>query len=214
MIGVKAVTPRKVTPPKPCAGCGELMHRAPDEVPFFFARRRFHNRACMGLGFRGLIHAKVASDFGPPVSTADFFEMVIPEPNSGCWLWLGSVNNSGYGTIWENGKHIRAHRKAWELFRGPIEHGLHACHKCDVPLCVNPDHLFLGTHRDNMRDMARKGRAGAKIGERHNMAKLTLEQVRAIRSDQRICRIIAIDYGVSKSTIKAVKNGQNWSASA
>ena len=82
-----------------------------------------------------------------------FWDGCIPEPNTGCWLWLGFISPDGYGTR-------LAHRRAWELARGPIPDGMLVCHRCDVRHCVNPDHLFLGTHLDNMRDMIRKGRGG------------------------------------------------------
>lgn len=93
-----------------------------------------------------------------------FWSHVDPEPNSGCWLWSGAWNGKwnvcGYGRFNIDGVMRQAHRWAYEHFRGPIPDGLFACHKCDTPPCVNPDHLFLGTAVDNMADMIRKGRAG------------------------------------------------------
>lgn len=86
----------------------------------------------------------------------------IPEPNSGCWLWTGTlkkpVRGLGYGHFRVSGKTKVAHRVSWEIFRGPIPDGLCVCHKCDVSICVNPDHLFLGTRLDNIEDMVAKGR--------------------------------------------------------
>lgn len=80
----------------------------------------------------------------------------------GCWLWTGSCIAAGYGQIEvrENGrrKSLRVHRVVWELLRGPIPEGLVLCHTCDNPPCCNPDHLFVGTHRDNILDMVSKGR--------------------------------------------------------
>ena len=84
---------------------------------------------------------------------------VSPEPNSGCWLWERSHNGVGYGTLGVgNGKSALVHRLMWELTNGPVPDGMFVCHRCDMPPCCNPDHLFLGTPGDNMRDMHAKGR--------------------------------------------------------
>lgn len=81
------------------------------------------------------------------------------EPNSGCWLWTASTQRFGYGQFRMNGKTRPAHRASWELHRWPIATDVFLLHVCDVPSCVNPDHLRPGTQRDNMRDMHSKGRA-------------------------------------------------------
>ena len=82
-----------------------------------------------------------------------------PEPMSGCWLWTGTVDLKQYGRFSKQGRLCSAHRIAWELYRGSIPTDRNVLHRCDNPSCVNPDHLFLGTLTDNMRDMARKGRS-------------------------------------------------------
>lgn len=80
-------------------------------------------------------------------------------PFSGCWIWIGWADSKGYGKLHiDGGRRQAAHRFFWEAAHGKIQSGLHVLHRCDVPACVNPDHLFLGTHKDNMEDCARKGR--------------------------------------------------------
>jgi hypothetical protein len=90
-----------------------------------------------------------------------FEQRFLGDPNSGCWLWTANVNRDGYGLMCgsrRGRKQFLAHRIAWELFRGPIPIGMQVLHRCDTPSCVRPDHLFLGTHADNMLDKVRKGR--------------------------------------------------------
>lgn len=82
----------------------------------------------------------------------------LPVPESGCWLWEHATNGL-YGVMRYNGRQEYAHRVAFALFRGPIPQGIIVCHKCDVPSCVNPEHLFLGTHKTNCDDKFAKGRA-------------------------------------------------------
>lgn len=88
-----------------------------------------------------------------------FHNCYIPEPSSGCWLWEKFVAPCGYGRFSPNrATSIGAHRVSYKLFKGEIPEGLLVCHRCDIKICVNPDHLFLGTHKDNCDDMNRKGR--------------------------------------------------------
>jgi len=94
-----------------------------------------------------------------------------PIAGSPCWLFVGSLNNSGYGYLTHGGWPEGTHRLSWQLARGPIPDGMWVCHRCDVPSCCNVDHLFLGNPQDNVADMIAKGRAawsfvgGATIGE-------------------------------------------------
>jgi hypothetical protein len=122
---------------------------------------------------------------------ASFWSHVTKIPE-GCWIWTGrSRDNHGYGQFVHQGQHWKAHRLSWTFTNGPIEKGLCVCHRCDTPECVRPDHLFLGTHRENMSDMRDKGRwtnhykgqwgAYAPRGERHWSTKLTEADIVTIR---------------------------------
>lgn len=89
---------------------------------------------------------------------ASFYNKITPEPNTGCHIWAASLDSVGYGLFGIRRKLFKAHRVAWMLCKGAVPEGLCVLHKCDTPSCVNPDHLFLGTHADNMADKKRKGR--------------------------------------------------------
>jgi len=141
----------------------------------------------------------------------------IPEPNSGCWLWTGAVDHSGHGviTIWNDdyteSVTTSPHRVAWQLHCGPIPEGQQVLHKCDVPSCINPGHLWLGFHADNMADMAAKGRAnGFKPGSKHRRSKLTEEQVCEIRTSKDRGVDLARRFGVCPATICYIRQGIGW----
>lgn len=80
------------------------------------------------------------------------------DKSSGCWVWIGHRAKSGYGRIQNKGKKVRSHRLSYETYVGKIPDGMNVLHRCDNPPCINPDHLFLGTHKDNMKDAQNKGR--------------------------------------------------------
>lgn len=131
----------------------------------------------------------------------------MPEPNSGCRLWL-SATDSGYGVFSYKNRKVYAHRAAYELAHGPIPDGLHVCHRCDNPPCCNPDHMFLGTHLENVADMRRKGRAAR--GERQTNSKITRRDVLRILADVRRPSVIAAEYGISRNHVNAIKAGRVW----
>jgi hypothetical protein len=98
---------------------------------------------------------------------ADRFWAKVEKMPDGCWVWQAARSVSGYGLLAPSGGvrgDRRAHRVSWELHNGPIPAGLWVLHSCDNPPCVNPDHLFLGTRSDNMRDCASKGRLNTQVG--------------------------------------------------
>lgn len=127
--------------------------------------------------------------------------VVIGANDDDCHLWIGSVNTAGYGITSQGEKNVTAHRWAYSHAKGVISEGMHVLHTCDVRRCVNPSHLFLGTHADNMHDKAIKGRAARK---------LTAEQVLAIRSDSRLHTHIAAEYGIHAGTVSEIKRRRIW----
>lgn len=134
---------------------------------------------------------------------------------SDCILWKWSTNSNGYGKINVAGKFIAAHRASYEAHVGPIPKGLWVLHHCDVPRCINPDHLFLGTVIDNARDCLAKGRwpSNPPRGEQHPSAKLTAQNVRAIRrlhAKGATCASLANRYGVSGTHIAYIVGRRSW----
>lgn len=164
----------------------------------------------------------------PDVALQKYIEdRSVPEPNTGCWLWERSLGGPGYGNARIYGQQSYAHRVSWIAYFGPIPNGMYVCHKCDVKACVNPEHFFLGTNRDNMLDMFSKGRGNRATGDRHGSrtkpeqilrgerngkSKLTTAQVMSVRM------LIALGasqrdiggwFGVSKPCISHIALGLN-----
>lgn len=126
----------------------------------------------------------------------------------GCWVWTGCRSSSGYGALNVAGRMVATHRLAWEMANGAIPSGLFICHSCDNPSCINPAHLFLGTHIQNMADCKSKKRTMR--GERHHQAKLSISVVREIRLGNGPLRFDAVRFGVSESTITRIRHGKLW----
>lgn len=142
-----------------------------------------------------------------------FWAMVDRRGADDCWEWTGFRLPSGYGVFRIEpgaGGTAPASRASWTINKGPIPDSLHVLHRCDNPPCVNPAHLFLGTHDDNMKDMAAKGRATPQCGSVHVLAKLTEDQAEAVFSDPRSYREIATDYGIPIARVHGIKSGGNW----
>lgn len=129
---------------------------------------------------------------------------------SGCWLWEEHVCIKGYGRIRYRGKKRQAHRVSWIIHRGEIPLGMNVLHKCDVTGCVNPDHLFLGTDTDNARDREQKQRGHNFKGADMPWAKLSEDDIKAIRLDTRSQRTIAKNYGITQSAVSLIRLRKNW----
>jgi hypothetical protein len=138
-----------------------------------------------------------------------FFMNVIK--SDGCWTWSGPTYK-GYGRVWVDGKNMRAHRASWLLANGDIPAGLLVLHKCDNASCVNPAHLYVGTHQDNMRDKVERDRCAHsdRKGEKGGRTVLTADDVLRIRADSRMNKDLATEYGVDSSTISDIKRRKSW----
>ena len=139
-----------------------------------------------------------------------FWSKVKKQDNGKCWLWMGCKDPNGYGRFsMPPSRAILAHRLAFELvYSTKIPEGMFACHKCDNPFCVNPNHIFLGTPADNMADAKRKGRM--ERGEKRYSAKLTRSMVLAIRKEQGPIGKLARQYGVCEALISGILNHKRW----
>lgn len=152
----------------------------------------------------------------PPITPklVRFFERrILPEPNSGCWLWNGATDNHGYGLLNISGKVRKAHRVSYEMHCAKIPDGKLVLHKCDVRSCVNPAHFFLGSDADNAADRSRKGRNGRSPGAMNGRAKITeaaaLEILHAARSGEPHQKIAA-RFGVSGTQVWRIFHGKAW----
>lgn len=163
------------------------------------ARRRTRR----GLDLTGLVNERFTERFWSKVDTT-----------GDCWIWTRHCSPQGYGKFMlRKGVLVGAHTVSYALARGAIAPGKVICHRCDNPPCVNPDHLFIGTQVDNALDMFAKGRAQRTRGTARANALLNDDAVRHIRSVARyhgMIRDLAAEFGVSTTTIRAVRAGRKW----
>jgi hypothetical protein len=134
----------------------------------------------------------------------------IPIPITGCWIWDGPVSRNGYGKLAVLRRAKGAHQASYAAYKGSIARGLCVLHECDEKLCVNPDHLRLGTHADNVTDKIKKGRARYSSGESHFRAKLSASAVAEIRSSEDEIQTLAGKFSVDQSTVRQVKSRKTW----
>lgn len=135
---------------KQCECCGSVFHKRARDSQEQWLKRAYCSMSC----------SNKSRPIKPPHIA--FWENVEVAEGNKCWIWRGSMEPTGYGKIGFGGvdskREFKAHRVSYEMRYGPIKDGMVICHTCDNPSCVNPNHLFEGTHTDNMRDMGRKGR--------------------------------------------------------
>lgn len=170
-----------------------------------------------GKGFKRAAKGKPYRFCGLECSVEPLFDRMMKrlegssEPG-GCLIWTGKKHNDGYGEIQHRGRVWKVHRLMWALCFGEIPAELEVCHKCDNPACARIDHLFLGTHTDNMRDMASKGRGVIPMvrGEQHGASKISEGQARLIFKDQRPQTVIAETFGISQSLVSQIKRKKIW----
>ena len=144
-------------------------------------------------------------------SIVGFFNNCEIITESGCWIWAKYIDKDGYGEFSHKGINKRAHRWSYELYKGMIPHNMQVCHKCDIPYCVNPDHLFLGNLRDNMLDRDNKNRQAK--GSRVKNSKLNEAQVLSIRKQLDLgatLQSLADLYNVKILTISRIKRRITW----
>jgi len=134
------------------------------------------------------------------------------DPATGCWNWLGSIGSHGYGQMWNGFGPELVHRIFYKKNKGPIPEGHHVLHKCDNTRCINPDHLYAGTAKNNADDREFRERGNHAKGERNALAKLTEEDICLIRklAESESQRALGRRFKVAHTTIGAVIRGKAW----
>lgn len=139
-----------------------------------------------------------------------FWRKVNKKSGKECWEWTASKFRRGYGQLSHGQKNLKAHRVSYVLHFGNIPDGKLVCHRCDNPSCVNPEHLFLGSQFDNVKDQIAKGRRHDVRGEKNGMAKLTEKEVNKIRKEYKLGKVsqyfLAAKFGVSQGHISEIIN--------
>ena len=167
-----------------CRNCGKSFDKKKAEIKR--TKNNYCSKSCKG-------------DFLVKQNDSQFYKKAVF--NGDCLEWTKSKNKDGYGIVRYNKKIMLAHRVSYMKSKGDIGESEMVCHKCDNPSCINPDHLFLGSHADNMEDMRVKGR---------KWAKLTFDDVAAIRESKSTSTELAIIYNVSPRTIRYARDTTRW----
>ena len=185
---------------KRCAECGKVFFKDPRNTWAYWERAKYCGQACSGLGV-----AKT-KDANRPSIEEKFWSNV--EKTDGCWLWTGYSDKDGYGVLVYEGKFYRCPSFSLKLDGRPVPKGRFACHTCDTPACVKPEHLYVGTPSQNVQDALSRNRM--LVGSRHYASKLTEADIPKIRTDPRTHEIIASAYKVSASLVGLIKSRKIW----
>lgn len=200
--------------PKICEKCGLAFAPRYRVTAEYWKTRRFCSAPCAAAASRGRHNSSIGVQ---RVSLKKRFWSKV-QKSGGCWLWLGALDGKGYGYLagTRGLPAVKAHRVSYEWHSGePIPPGIFVCHVCDNPPCVNPEHLFLGTNADNMRDMVSKGRQACHEGALNPNVKLTEQQLDVmleLRRGGMVQTEIASRFGVSQSAVSAILSGRAWAS--
>lgn len=184
-------------PDKVCKVCGAAYSNTVGYSFERWAASKFCSRKCAWVGRNQRENAQSA-----------FLTKFIPEPNSGCWIWEHGVGSHGYGLFALSGAKYTAHRFSYQYHCGEIPEGLNILHSCDNRLCVNPDHLRVGTQKDNATDSVVRGRTAR--GERSGSAKLGPSDVVKIRRCDDPSKALADELGITQATVNDIRARRSW----
>jgi len=186
-------------PTKICEQCQKTFAKDPRCTHKYFQRQRFCSQTCAGENW---------SKCRPPRDQETVFRTWFDAASNGCWEWEGAKDKDGYGIFSFEKKTARAHRVALQLSGIDVPKGGLVCHTCDNPSCVNPNHLYLGSNRQNSDDKVKRGRSLK--GARHYMAKLTDNDVIAIRQSTETAVKTAKQFGISSSNVVMIRQRRTW----
>lgn len=189
--------------PLTCAFCSSTFDRGYRICAARAARPQFCSKPCQTSYFKALAKERMKAAF--------WLKVAAPDAN-GCRAWTGRLHAKGYGVIDFGGRPVLAHRMAYLLATGVEPGDKSVCHSCDNPPCCSPAHLWLGTHKENMLDAARKGRIGGSTfkGEDHPSARLSEEDVSAIRASTEGASVLASRYSVTGANISRIRARKTW----
>ena len=150
----------------------------------------------------------------PSTSIDKFFLWVNYSASNGCWEWTGSKDGGGYGMAFVDGVMVKSHRYSWEYYFGSIPSGLWVLHKCDNPACINPEHLFLGTNGDNMKDKVKKERQSRLFGDKNGRCVMTKDLVIELRqlyaSGKFSYRDLVGRFNISQTQVARIIKKESW----